>query len=263
MIYSISSSQNEKYKHFKALKLKKERILTEQYTVEGIKSVHDALLANAEIVALLVSEEFYQKTEFEYPENIDLFIIADKLFPALSSTETPSGIIAVIKIKNNSSFVFDLNKPYIYCDNIRDPGNLGTIIRTADASGFGGVILSPDCVDIYNPKTVRSSMGSFFHIPIIENKTYQELSELKKQGFLLFEGILDDDTIDYTVADMTKPLVLVIGNEANGISAEVTNMADVKVKIPIDGKAESLNAAVAAAILMYECRRQRKTLIHE
>lgn len=263
MTYNISSSQNEKYKHFKALKLKKERSLTGQYTVEGIKSVHDALLANAEIIALLVSEEFYQKTEFEYPQNIDLFIISDKLFPALSSTETPSGIIAVINIKNNSSFDFDLNKPYIYCDNIRDPGNLGTIIRTADASGFGGVILSPDCVDIYNPKTVRSSMGSFFHIPIIENKSYQELSELKKQGFLLFEGLLDDETIDYTKADMTKPLILVIGNEANGISPEVTNIADVKVKIPIDGKAESLNAAVAAAILMYECRRQRNTLIHQ
>lgn len=262
MTYSISSSKNEKYKHFKALKQKKERNITGQYTVEGIKSVHDALLANIDIVALLVSEEFYQKSEFNYPKNSDLFIISDKLFPALSSTETPSGIIAVINIKNNSSFDFDLNKPYIYCDNIRDPGNLGTIIRTADASGFGGVILSPDCVDIYNPKTVRSSMGSFFHIPIIENKTYQELLKLKKQGFLLFEGLLDDETIDYTKADMTKPLILVIGNEANGISPEITHMADVKVKIPIDGKAESLNAAVAAAILMYECRRQRNTLIH-
>ncbi len=262
MITNISSSQNEKYKHFKALKQKKERVLSRQYTVEGVKSVHDAIDAGEDIYALLVSDEFYSKTSFNYPSDTDIFIISDKIFPALSDTETPSGIIAVINFKNNNSFEFDLNIPYIYCDNLRDPGNLGTIIRTADAAGFGGVLLSPDCVDIYNPKTVRSSMGSFFHIPIIENMQYADLFDLAKKGFNIFAGLLDDETVEYTKADMTMPLILVIGNEANGISSEVTKMADVKVKIPIDGKAESLNAAVAAAILMYECRRQRKTLIH-
>ncbi len=263
MITKISSSQNEKYKHFKALKQKKERTLSNQYTVEGIKSVNDAITAGVDIKALVVSEEYYNNTSFNYPDNTDIYIISDKLFPALSSTETPSGIIAVIGINNDKGFMPDLKKPYIYCDNVRDPGNLGTIIRTADASGFGGVILSPDCVDLYNPKTVRSSMGSFFHIPIIENFDYSQLSELKKQGFKLFAGLLDDETIEYTNSDMKLPLIIVVGNEANGISADVTKMADIKVKIPIDGKAESLNAAVAAAILMYECRRQRKTPIHQ
>ena len=262
MITNISSSQNEKYKHFKALKQKKERALSRQYTVEGIKSVSDAIDAGEEIYALLVSDDFFSKTSFDYPDNIDIFIISKKLFPALSDTETPSGIIAVINFKNNSHFDTDIKKSYIYCDNLRDPGNLGTIIRTADAAGFGGVLLSPDCVDIHNPKTVRSSMGSFFHLPIIENVQYSELLELKDKGFNIVAGLLDDDTVEYTKADMTKPLIIVIGNEANGISSEVTKMADVKVKIPIDGKAESLNAGVAAAILIYECRRQKNTHIH-
>ena len=263
MITNISSSQNEKYKHFKALKQKKERNSSRQYTVEGIKSVKDAIDAGEKIFALLVSNDFFTSTVFEYPESIDIFLIADQLFPALSSTETPSGIIAVLNFKNTLSIDFDLNKPYIYCDNVRDPGNLGTIIRTADAADFGGIILSPECVDIYNPKTVRSSMGSFFHIPIIENFQYSDLLILKKKGFKIFAGLLDDETIEYTDADMTSPLIIVVGNEANGISDDVTKLADVKVKIPIDGKAESLNAGVAAAILMYECRRQRKTLIHQ
>lgn len=262
MIINISSSQNEKYKHFKALKQKKERSLSRQYTVEGIKSVNDAIDAGVDIDALLVSDEFFSKSDFNYPDDIDIFIISNKLFPALSDTQTPSGIIAVISFKNNHHFEVDLNKCYIYCDNLRDPGNLGTIIRTADAAGFGGVLLSCDCVDIYNPKTVRSSMGSFFHIPIIEKMQYSDLQELKNKGFNIFAGLLDDETVEYTQADMTKPLIIVVGNEANGISPELTEMADVKVKIPIDGNAESLNAAVAAAILMYECIRQRKTLIH-
>ena len=262
MVINISSSQNEKYKHFKALKQKKERVLSKQYTVEGIKSVNDAIAAMVHISALVVSEEFYSKTDFDYPSDIKIYVISDNIFPALSTTETPSGIIAVIDIDSEKGFAPNPEKPYIYCDNVRDPGNLGTIIRTADAAGFGGVLLSPDCVDLYNPKTVRSSMGSFFQIPIIEDFDYSCLSKLKQQGFKLFAGILDNDTVEYTEADMTSPLIIVVGNEANGISNDVTNIADVKVKIPIDGKAESLNAGVAAAILMYECRRQRKTLIH-
>lgn len=260
MIKQIQSSQNDKYKHFKALKQKKERNLTGQYTVEGVKSVKDAIDARADIFAILVSEEFNSQNEFEIPKNIDVYVISDKLFPALSSTETPSGIIAVIKIKEKQDIILNKNKPYIYCDNIRDPGNLGTIIRTADAAGFGGIMLSPDSVDIYNPKTVRSSMGSFFHIPIYEDVKYSKISQFRAQGFSVFCSLLDNDTIDYTLSDMRKPLILVIGNESNGISDEMKLLADEKVKIPIDGNAESLNASIAAAILMYEANRQRKGL---
>ena len=150
----------------------------------------------------------------------------------------------------------DISKPYVYCDGINDPGNLGTIIRTADAAGFGGVILSKGTVDLYSPKTVRASMGSFFNIDVITDKTCEDLEKYADKGFSLFGGILGENTIDYRKADMTKPSIIIVGNEANGISSEVAALCQ-GVKIPINGRAESLNASVAAGILMYELGRQR------
>ncbi len=257
MLFQITSSKNEKYKHFKALKSKKTRMESNQYTVEGIKSVCDATEASCEIDAILVSESFHTSSDFNYPENTNIYVISDTIFPALASTETPQGIIAVIK-QNNRLITPDINKAYIYCDHIQDPGNLGTIIRTADAAGFGGVLLSCNCVELYNPKTVRSSMGSFFHIDIASEIDTQQLKNYKNSGFSIVCGVLSDNTIDYTSADFTKPVIIVIGNEANGISEEVLSISDINIKIPIDGKAESLNAAIAAAIIMYEVNRQRK-----
>ena len=254
MLYNILSSRNEKYKFFKSLKTKKARTLSGYYTVEGKKSVSDAIDASEKITAVVVSGSFYDNEDFEYPQNSDIYVISDDIFINLSSTESPQGIIAVLQ-QNNNEITPNGIDDYIYCDRIQDPGNLGTIIRTADAAGFGGVILSDDCVDLYNPKTVRSSMGSFFHIQKLIN---QNLPECKKQGYSIVCGVLSDNAIEYTKADLSKPVIIVIGNEANGISEEVLEMSDIFVKIPIDGKAESLNAAVAGALLMYEARRQKK-----
>ena len=257
MIQLITSSKNEKYKYYKSLKLKKNRILSGLFTVEGIKSVNDAVEANADIVSILVAESFYSEMKFNYPEASDIFIISDLIFDALSSTQTPQGIIAVIKTENKV-FTPTLDNAYIYCDRIQDAGNLGTIIRTADAAGFGGVIVSKDSAEIYNPKTVRSSMGSFFHIPILFDKDINYLNDCKNNGFKIVCGVLADNSVDYTMADLTQPVIIVVGNEANGICDEILNISDINIKIPIDGKAESLNAAVAAAIMMYETNRQRR-----
>ena len=254
MLYNISSSKNEKYKFFKSLKTKKARTQSGCYTVEGKKSVKDAIEADEKIASLLVSESFYNEENFVYPEKTDVYIISDVNFGNLSSTENPQGIIAVLYQKNIDNKPDGINN-YVYCDRIQDPGNLGTIIRTADAAGFAGVILSEDCVDLYNPKTVRSSMGSFFHV---QKFTEENLLEYKQLGYSIVCGVLSDSAVEYTQADFTKPVIIVIGNEANGISDKILDIADIFVKIPIDGKAESLNAGVAAALLMYEVRRQRK-----
>ena len=129
-------------------------------------------------------------------------------------------------------------------------------MRIADAAGFDGVLLSDGCVDLYSPKTVRSSMGSFFNMRVVTGVSYEKLSEYKNSGFQLIGGALGDNTIDYRSTDMKKPTIIIVGNEANGISEDVQKMCQC-VKIPILGKAESLNAGVAAAILMYELVRQR------
>lgn len=257
MIFNISSTKNEKYKFFKSLKQKKTRVNTGLYTVEGIKSVQDAISANAAIEAILISDILYKKENIVFDDTISVYVIDEKIFSPLADTENSQGIIAVLK-QEKGEFLIDKSKAYIYCDCINDPGNLGTIIRTADAAGFGGVLLSDGCVDLYSPKTVRSSMGSFFHINKAEKISYDLLKKYKEEGFSIVCGVLAENTVDYIAADFTRPVIIVVGNEANGISDEVLKLSDVNVKIPIAGKAESLNAAVAAAILMYEVNRQRR-----
>ena len=256
MIFNITSTKNEKFKYFKNLKQKKYR--TEEYTVEGKKSVLEALNSEKTVTALILSESFFDTIDFSLPDNIPAYIFPDSLLAGISSTDTPSGILATIKIEKPSDFTLNPEKAYIYCDRVSDPGNLGTIIRTADAAGFGGVLLSPECCDLYNPKTVRSSMGSFFHIDIFENVGTHKLNLLKESGFLIFSGVLSDKTIDYTDADFKKPTIIVIGNESNGVSQEVIDISTELIKIPILGSAESLNASIAAAVIMYEVVRQRR-----
>lgn len=252
---TIHSVSNSRYKYIKALSLKKNRYKYGEYTVEGIKSASDALASNKMVSILAISEAFYSEEEFNYPEDVEILVFETSIFNKLCDTLTPQGIIAVVKMEENT-VEFGLDMPYVYCDSVTDPGNMGTIIRTADAAGFGGVILSGGCVDIYSPKTVRASMGSFFNIDIITNKNTAFLKALKDSGFKLYGGFLGSDTIPYTDADFSKPSIIVVGNEANGISDEVMKLCR-GVKIPILGSAESLNVSVAAGILMYELVRQR------
>lgn len=250
----ITSSANSKYKYIKSLSQKKYREENGEYTVEGIKSVSDAIKSNCEISLIAVSEDFYNNEKFDYQGNILVF--KTDIFNKLCDTMTPQGILAVIKMKGDNECTLDLEKAYIYCDGVSDPGNMGTIVRTADAAGFGGVILSEGCVDIYSPKTVRSSMGSFFNIDIFTDKNIDDLKKLKKDGFNLIGGALGENTVDYRHADFKKPTIIIVGNEANGISREIQNISQC-VKIPILGNAESLNVSVASGILMYELIRQR------
>ena len=241
----ITSSSNNKCKYVKSLSQKKSRQKYGEYTIEGIKSVSDALNSEREITALYVSDSFFENEKFKYPKDISLYKVQDDVFMKMCDTKAPQGILAVVKIEDETDFTPDTEKSYIYCDCINDPGNLGTIIRTADAAGFDGVLLSDGCVDLYSPKTVRSSMGSFFNMRVVTGVSYEKLSEYKNSGFQLIGS-----------ADMKKPTIIIVGNEANGISEDVQKMCQC-VKIPILGKAESLNAGVAAAILMYELVRQR------
>lgn len=251
----IHSTSNSRYKYIKSLSQKKNRSKYSEYTVEGIKSVHDAVMSQRTVSMLAVSEAFYSEEKFDYPKDVELIVFETSIFNKLCDTLTPQGIIAVVKTEDKA-VEFDLDRPYIYCDNVTDPGNVGTIIRTADAAGFGGVILSKGCVDIYSPKTVRASMGSFFNIDIIAEKDIEVLRKLKNKGFNLYGGFLGSDTIPYTSADFIKPTIIIVGNEAKGISDEVMKLCQ-GVKIPIHGNAESLNVSIAAGILMYELVRQR------
>lgn len=256
MLDVITTTKNKAYKYIKSLRLKKTRTEEKRFTVEGIKSVRDAVASGKSVHMIAVSESFYKDVSFEYPDGVKLLIFDDRIFDGLCDTQTPQGITAVLDMFDEN-FKADLNRLYVYCDNIQDPGNLGTIIRTADAAGFGGVLLSKGCVDLYSPKTVRSSMGSFFNIDVIREFEKQDLLNLRDMGFTLLSGALREDSKLYTDKDFTKPSVIIIGNEANGVSDEILDISE-HIIIPIYGKAESLNAAAAAAIIMYESVRQRR-----
>lgn len=257
MVDIIGTTKNKKYKYIKSLQQKKMRQSEGVFTVEGKKSVFDAIEAKCRIKMLAVSESFFKENGFcEVPE-AECIVVCDDIFPGLCDTKTPQGIIAVIEINAKKDFNADTDKLYIYCDSVSDPGNLGTIIRTADAAGFGGVLLSAGCADAYSPKTVRSSMGSFFNIDIVTNISYDELFKMKEMGFSLFCGALLSDSKNYTEVDFTKPSVIVVGNEANGVCDGILRECE-HIIIPIYGKAESLNVGVAASVMMYEALRQRK-----
>lgn len=254
MTEMILSASNPKVKLVRSLMQKKGRTKNGLYTVEGIKSVKDAHEAGADIKMIFISEEnTYMADDFS---QYSCFTVSENIFAGMCDTKTPQGILAVIAMKEKP-LKTDKNKMYICCDNVRDPGNLGTIIRTADAAGFGGVILYGECADLYSPKTVRSSMGSFFHIPVYENASIDDMQKIKNDGFKIWCGALSDNCVNYTETDFSKPFVVCVGNEANGISEEIEKLADGCVKIPIEGEAESLNVGIAAAVLMYEAVRQR------
>lgn len=253
----ITTTKNKKFKLIKSLKQKKARVNEGLFVVEGIKSVCDAVASDFKVKYIVMGESFYKDEIPSVNADIEMLWVKDELFKTLCDTTTPQGIMAVLKIKEPSFEYINQDDLYIYCDNIQDPGNLGTIIRTADAAGIGGVLLSDGCADLYSPKTVRSSMGSFFNIDIIPGFSYEALFDLKSKGFSLVCGALKDDSKEYTDTDFSKPTVIIVGNEANGVNDDILRECE-HIIIPIYGKAESLNAGVAASIMMYEAKRQRK-----
>lgn len=257
----ITSSQNNLVKRLKALKNKKNREKEQVFIAEGIRFINEIPI-DFEVELFAASQSFADKNNTENLENIArLFVFDDKIFDTICDTENTQGILAVCKQKKYSlNDISNLctEKDFVaVCEDINDPGNLGTIIRTADACGAKAVILTKGCVDVYNSKVLRSTMGSVFHLPIItDTETNEVLSFLKANDFTTFATFLGN-SIEVYNADFNKKTAIFIGNEARGISDEVASKADCLVKIPMLGQAESFNASVAAGIVMYEAVRQK------
>lgn len=256
----------EKLKQIYKLKTEKERDKEVKFLIEGLRLCKEFLSSDWKAEMVLFSSEFAESTagqklieEFS-KRGSQVFRVKKMDIEKLADTETPQGIVAVVKKKK-----FTLSKDFLEkaslllaLDNIRDPGNLGTMIRTADASGADGILLSNGCVELYNPKVIRSTMGSIFHVPVIEGlDLIKILQEMKSSGFKIFISDVHQGR-DYAKVDYPEKACLIIGSEASGISEQILDLADVKVRIPIFGKAESLNASVAAGILLYEIARNKR-----
>lgn len=243
----ITSLKNPKVTAWKALKDRKGRRESGCFLVEGRKMVEEALKSAFDVEAVLVQEGV------SFPDGLTMpvYELPAHVLAAVCDTKTPQGIAAVVRMKEQSA----LGKHIVVLDGVQDPGNVGTIIRTADAAGLDGVLLSTQCADVFSPKVLRATMGSIFRMNLRTTDDLPgELTKLREKGYSILSSQLDG-TPFYEREKVAEQFALIIGNEGNGVSEQVQQTATHRVRLPMRGGAESLNAAIAAAIMMYELMR--------
>lgn len=260
----IESNANGQYKKLQKL-MKQSRTRRQEgvFVVEGWKMVKEALERNL-VLHLYSAEREQEHCREELNRfsrgNVPVDLMRDTLFSQLSDTVSPQGILGVVRmpVYEREEIVNQPDAKLLCLENIQDPGNLGTMFRTAEGAGMTGVVLTKGCVDLFNPKVVRSTMGSLFRVPFyVCQDMEEEMKFMQKQGFCFFAAHLQG-TKNFTEESYEGSIGILIGNEANGLSEAVSGLADCKVKIPMEGELESLNAAVSAALFMYEVRRKRR-----
>lgn len=250
----ITSKSNQKVKRVRRLlDSARERKEKKLFVVEGKRIVREAPVEWVE--ELFVSETFYNfgKTDLSPYRNVE--ILKDDVFKSLSDTVHPQGILAVVKqpeylLKGFRDEQVDSPCTVLLLDDIQDPGNLGTIFRTAEAAGVSGIIMSSGCADIFNPKSIRSTMGSIFRVPFIVDELVPAIENLKMDGFKVYGAALEE-AVPFREVDYPPHRAVVIGNEGKGISTSVLNSVNERIMIPMKGKVESLNAAVSCAVILF------------
>lgn len=279
----ITSTSNQQMKHIVQLQKKsKTRYEQRVFVVEGPKMAFEA--PKEWIEKIYVSESFLQDegnvqrlTDYNYE------VVSDSVLKAVSDTQTPQGILALVKLpsytlqellqgnageeseeaRGESGEAGDTsgekrNPHLLILESIQDPGNLGTMLRTGEGAGISGIIMNKTTVDLFNPKTIRSTMGSIYRVPFyVTEDLHGTIRELQKQGIGVYAAHLKG-TRAYDMPDYTAGTAFLIGNEGNGLTDETADLADEYIRIPMEGKVESLNAAIAATLLMYEVHRQRR-----
>ena len=254
----ITSTSNQQIKKIIQLAKKaKTRKEEDAFLVEGLRMYQEA--PGERIIKTYVSESFYKKEKRLFVEK-EVEIVEDRVFQSASDTMTPQGILSIVRQYHYKieDFWKKSHPFFMILENIQDPGNLGTIFRTAEGAGVEGIFLTRDCVDIYNPKVIRSTMGSIYRMPFLYiDSGIDMVYDIQKRGIRVFAAHLQAKQ-NYDTEDYTKGTAFLIGNEGNGLTEELARMADCYIKIPMQGKVESLNAAMAAGILMYEVSRQRR-----
>lgn len=245
----LSSVQNPDIRRLRALRHAKGRMEQGCFLVEGVKLVTEAL-RYAQVVTVLADEAMRDTFAPLLEKAADGILSPAHVVEAVCETRQPQGICAAVRFPA----LLDLDAArgaVLALDGVQDPGNVGTMLRTAEASGFSAALLSPTCADAFAPKTVRATMGSIFRLPLLRASLTEALPLLKSRGFRLVTADSRGESFFDSAERFHAPLALIIGNEGNGISPEVNALADLRVALPMRGHAESLNAAVAAGILMY------------
>lgn len=245
MIKEITSKQNAFLKQVFKLNTKKGRLIQGEYILDGLRIVNHAIKNQVTISCVFVTDNGLEQIKTSDYSGV-IYKVPDAIMKMIVATETPQGVAAMVKIIEPTL----QSGKILFLDKIQDPGNLGTLIRTAEAAGFSSVLLSKGCTDPYSQKSLRSSMGSIMSIPVIINQELENLIDLKKSHKVYgaaLEGGRPYQTISYD-----DKSIMIIGNEGNGISKEVLDLVDERVFIPMYGEVDSLNASIAGGILMFE-----------
>ncbi|MGF3115041.1 TrmH family RNA methyltransferase [Facklamia sp. P13064] len=251
----IQSKQNQRIKDYRKLHLAKNRKKTETYLIEGEHLIEEAITYQAAIEVVLMTPSYHenhiQTIEQIKQAQIEVLILSEEVMKTVALTQHTQGVMAVIKKKESNLAKKNINgSHYLLCDGVQDPGNLGTMIRTADAAGFDGVFLAEGCVDLYNDKVIRASQGSLWHLPIYEASNAQIFKAIQASELPLYCTAVNQEAEDYRKL-IANHCVLVLGNEGQGVGPFWMEKADKSVFIPMPGKAESLNVSIAAGILMF------------
>lgn len=267
MIEEILSPQNQYVKLAMGLKQKKKREDTGLFVAEGIRLVEEAVTSGWRIPLCLFTEEAYHHErgrqmieQLNAEAHCKVMRVSDFIYNKVTDTDQPQGIMVLVERRRYQfkDVILNQQNPLIVVlDGLQDPGNVGTIVRTADAAGCSGVLMTKGCADLFSGKTVRAGMGSIFHLPIIEGLGCSELVSLFSEHHvsLMVTSLTNSEV--YFSTDFTKPVAVVFGNEGNGVQKELLHQAKAKLYIPILGKAESLNVAASASVILYEAVRQR------
>lgn len=247
----IESVKNQKVKQWKKLHTKKERENTGTFIIEGLHLVEEALKNKEMIKTLIVSEDLNLPYDWDV-DNVSMTLVTSDVMKAISDTETPQGVAAICEFQQTHSP--QSWSKVLLVDSVQDPGNLGTIIRTADAAGIDGIILGEGTVDHYNSKVIRSSQGSLFHLPIVKG-SLQEWVDVYKKNQVPIYGTSLQNGVSYKEVTSADRFCLIMGNEGSGVKKELLNQTTKNLFIPIYGGAESLNVAIATGILLYHLRK--------
>jgi TrmH family RNA methyltransferase len=263
----ITSSQNKFVKMAASLKEKKYRDELDLFVVEGVRLVEEAARSNWQVEACIYIAEAKEDARTQelllllQSQNCRTIEVSAAIYGKITEVKQPQGIMAVMKkcVYQLNDFLADIEKPFfVVLDEVQDPGNVGTIIRTAAAAGCTGVILTKGCADVFAAKVVRASMGSLFHVPLFTGLIQKEvITYLNKYGIAILATSLESSTI-YFKTDFNKPVAVVFGNEGSGVSNQLLEEAKGRLHIPLLGNVESLNVAASAAVILYEAVRQRQ-----
>lgn len=250
---SIQSTGNQTVKAWKKLLTKKGRSKQQKYLIEGWHLVKEALQANEDIVEIMGTASAFEQEQLNIvATKAMVYEISHEVAQQLSDTPSPQGIFATIALNQQAdSDPEKATGAWLFLDTVQDPGNVGTMVRTADAAGFNGVVLSNGSVDQYQPKLVRAMQGSQFHIQLVQADLFKWTTAFKEKNFPVFGSELNEQAQSYDQVGQHENFAVVMGNEGNGLSQEMLATTSANLYIPLKGQAESLNVAVAAGILMF------------